>query len=125
MKKTLLRDCLRKAKEKNATHPQKFKHYTFIIQDNKILEYGVNRSAEPLVEHGYPAYGKIHSENDAYRKAKGLLLPGKWEAVNIRLSKKGLTRLSLPCSCCASYLRELGCAAVTATTDYGWARVVL
>ena len=116
---------MRIAREKNASHPEKFRHYTFIVQNNKILEYGINRRGNPLTEYGYPGYGKIHSENDAYRKSKGLLGSGKWEAVNIRLSKKGLLRMSLPCPCCVSYLKEFGCTAVTATTDHGFVKVSL
>jgi len=99
MRKSLLRDCLRIAKDKNGGHPEThFRHFTFIIQGNKLVEYGYNRSHTALVRYGYPAWSKVHSENTAYKKAKGLLnkdIP--FEAVNIRLTKSGKLKLSQPC----------------------------
>jgi len=126
MKRTIIRDCLRLAREKNAAHPEKFKHYTFIVQDNKVLEWGVNRFGDPLLSHGYPEYGKIHSENDAYRKAKGLLKDTVWEAINIRLSKKRELRTAIPCACCSAYFKTLGYSVVWASTaDHGFVKVPL
>jgi len=125
MKKILLRECLRIAREKNDDHPEKYRHSTFVVQSNKIVEWGINRSGDPLTSRGYPKYGKVHSENDAYRKAKGLLSDKSWEAVNVRLSKSGELRQALPCPCCIAYLVDLGCKSVWATTPHGWAKVAL
>jgi hypothetical protein len=104
-------------------------HYTFIVQDNKIIEYGVNRPGEPPIHYGYHAFNgykpKIHSEIDAYKKAKGLLVPNKWfEIVNIRLNKQGKIRMSKPCFCCENILRELGCKKFYFSHNTGFAVLV-
>jgi hypothetical protein len=127
MRKLLLRDCLRIAKDKNSGHPEKtFRHFTFIIQGNKLVEYGYNRTHDPLTQYGYPSWSKVHSENTAYKKAKGLLnkdIP--FEAVNIRLTKGGKLKLSQPCPCCFNYLKTCGCHSIYFSTTTGFAKLVL
>ena len=128
VKKSILRQCLRISRQKNnpKLHPEfgKFHHFSFVIQNNKILEWGTNKTGDPLTKFGYPEYGKMHSENSAYFKAKGILDHSKpWEMVNIRLNKRNEIRVSKPCKCCSSYLRILGCKMVWFTTEAGWAKV--
>ncbi len=129
MRKRILRECLRIARAKcNPNHPQYgcYIHFSFIVQDNKIIEYGVNREGTPLEGFGYPEFGKIHSENDAYRKAKGVLNNQKsFEVVNIRLNKQGETRLSKPCECCYAFLGVVGCRDVYFSTEEGFEKVSL
>ena len=131
MRKKIIKQCLKIARYKNAPdyHPQWgfFHHFSFIIQNNKIVEYGFNRSGPPLDGFGYnKKFGKIHSENDAYRKAKGLLDPQRpFDIVNIRLNKQGEMRLSKPCNCCHNFLSVVNCHSVYFSTKIGFAKINL
>jgi hypothetical protein len=129
MKKSLIRECVRIAREKNNpdTHPEwgNCHHFTFVIQRGKIVEYGMNRAGPPPVGLGYNTeFGKIHSEIDAMRKAKGILDPNSpVDIVNIRLNKQSELRLSKPCRCCAGFLELLDVRYVHFSTDIGFARL--
>lgn len=129
-KKTILRECLRIAREKNKFNlEQSFLHHTFIIQHNKIIEYAVNRTHVPPVHFGYArkisgALPKLHAEVSAYRRAKALI-KGAFVCVNIRLNRAGKLKLSAPCECCARLLAAFGCRHVWFTTDAGWAQMRL
>lgn len=124
MKKSILEQCTQIAVRHLPKHAQSnnYRHYSFIIQGNKIVDWGTNRVAEPL--YGYPAYGKLHSECDAYFKAKGLLdQKAGFEVVNIRLSSIGGLKISKPCSCCQGFLKRFGCKTVWFSTEMGFARI--
>lgn len=129
MKQTILRECERLAKEKNTPelHDQwgNYHHFSFVVQSNKILAWGMNRAGKPPVKGGYnQAFGKIHSETDAYRKARGILDHDKpFEVVNIRLNKRNKLRISKPCKCCYNFLQQLNCKAVYFSTEVGFAKV--
>lgn len=131
MKKQIFRDCVQIAREKNSPtlHPEwgNFHHYTFIIQRGKVIEYGMNRCGPPPLGYGYPReFGKIHSEVDAYKKAKGLLdSTYPFDIINIRLNKHDELRLSRPCRCCTNFLRSMECRNVYFSTDIGFARLNL
>ncbi len=133
MNRKILRDCLRIAREKNRPdiHPEwkNFHHYAFIIQNNKIIEMGFNRSIHKGgVRHlGYSEESKIHAEVDAYFKAKGhpdFDKDSYFEIINIRLNKKSEMRISKPCACCHNFLTGLGAKTCHFTTDVGWAKLV-
>ena len=128
MKRSLLNECLRIAIRINPKHPEYnyYHHFSFVIQNNQIMEWGTNRGegATPLI--GYPEYSKLHSEARAYFKARGLLERGKnFEVINIRLNKRGDVRISRPCKCCSSFLKFLGCRTVWFTTLNGFAKLSL
>ena len=131
MKSTIIRDALRIAQEKLPAHPQfdYWPHYTFVVQSNKIVEWGYNTPQEPAKHLGYNArishgVSKTHAELNAYRAAKGLLNPNKsFEIVNIRLSRQGSIRNSQPCACCFSFLSDLGCTHCWFSTDCGFAKI--
>jgi len=130
MNKKILEQCLLIAKENNAPnlHPQwlYYKHYSFIIQNNEIIDWGTNRKGSAITILGYPNYSKIHSEFDAFRKAKGLLKKNKkFEIINIRLSKTSTLKNSRPCKCCSSYLHNMGCHEVWYTTINGFCKLKL
>lgn len=133
MKKILLRECHRIALQKMDGHPQhdNYMHYTFIVQENKILEYAMNTPSEPPKHLGYHerirnGSPKAHSEFNAFRRAKGLLNQQKsFDCINIRLNKKGDLRMSAPCVCCTNFLSSFGCRDCFFTTEEGWAKVVL
>jgi len=127
MKKNILQECLRFAYEKhNPSHPswdRKSVHYTFVVQDNKIIEVGMNRPCvSPPLYYGYPAYAFIHSEIDAWKKARGILKDSSWEIVNVRLYKKGPPYMladAAPCRACSRILRSNGCRRFYFTTSSG------
>ncbi|RLF68210.1 MAG: hypothetical protein DRN26_00090 [Thermoplasmata archaeon] len=121
----ILRQCIRIARSKDLpSHPSwkgKSIHYTFVVQNNKILEIGVNRPASPPRQYGYPSYAGIHSEIDAWKKARGLLIDNKsWEIVNIRLLRIG-KRLAdaAPCNHCYEFLIARGCKNFYFSTSSG------
>ena len=126
MKQTILRECVRLAKKKNTSLDNQFRHFSFIIQRNKIIEWGTNISkANPLTLFGYSNRSGIHSETNAYAKAKGILDKFvSFEAVNIRLNKSGELKLSKPCPCCYSFLESFGCHAVWFSTEAGFAKLM-
>ena len=118
MKRKVTEICLNIALANLHKHTEPFKHYSFVIQDNLICDWSVNRTAAPLTYFGYEDYTKIHSETDAYRKAKGIMdytIP--FDVVNIRLSKKGILRGSCPCHSCYAYLKKLNCREIWFSTD--------
>lgn len=124
MKRKMLVECLEIA-HKNATpdkHPQYYNylHFSFVIQNNKILEWGTNRKSSPLTHLGYADYTKMHSEVDCYYKAKGLLEKNvPFEVVNIRLNRNHLIRHSNPCRCCFGFLKNMGCKRIYFSTNIG------
>ncbi len=115
MKKSILQECLKKARLGLSNHPQlcNYPHFTFLIRDNQIFANGVNRTHEPDKGFGYhnrilkdDFRPKWHSELDALL---GHRRYSSFYAVNIRLNKEGLTRMACPCSVCYKLLQSFGC----------------
>lgn len=121
MKKTILKECLRIAREKNnETHPEwkNYPHYAFIVQYNRIIEWSTNRTGPPVSQNGYDPKTKIHAEFDAYRKSKGILERNDpFECVNIRLNRQSELKLSAPCKVCISFLQKQNCSVIYYTTN--------
>jgi len=128
MNKKLLNHCLTIAQSKNnaenhSEYGQGFVHFSFIIQNNKILSMGKNKRATPLL--CYPKHANIHAENDAFFKAQGIIdYNKKWECVNIRLNRQGIMRGSAPCQYCNLWLTKLGVSGFYYTTDNGFVKTV-
>lgn len=157
MKNMILIECFRRATGLNPNHPENkngYHHFSFIVQKNQILGYGVNRStgSNPTFDNnkipkydnfgflnsnsisrtlitGYKPYQKLHSESVAYFKIRGLLNHRfKFEVVNIRLNKNSELKISRPCECCIRFLYGLGCSTVwfsTGLIEYKWAKLPL
>lgn len=131
MKNGLIREALRIAREKLPSHPQfsNWPHFCFIVQGNQIVEWGYNTENDPPIHMGYQtrlggANSKTHAEVNAYRAAKGLLTVNKpFESINIRLSRQGDLRLSAPCTCCANFLKTMGCTRCWFSIDMGFAKI--
>jgi len=127
MKKTILRDAVRIALEKLPRHPQfdYYPHFTFVIQNNKMIGWGMNSEGVPPVHLGYNeriqwGLPKMHSEYNAYRKVKGILQHNKgFEIVNIRLNRMNEFRTAAPCSCCHNFMSTLGCTNCYFSVDGG------
>ena len=77
----------------------------------------MNRRSSPLSLLGYADHSKMHSEIDAYFKAKGLIRNESFEVVNIRLTKTSRVASSKPCSCCYEFLRKTGAKKIYFTTN--------
>jgi len=137
MNKRLLGDALKIALDYLPKHPEfaNFPHWSFIVQNNKIIEWDTNSSNLPhgpffsmyqsRVAHldGTP---KSHAEFNAYNQARGLLnRDSDFEIINIRLNKAGELRNSCPCECCMSFLRLMGCKRCFFTTESGWAKLCI
>lgn len=120
MKRKLLNTCLDIALRNNNSlnHPQwdYYHHFSFIIQGQKIIEWGMNRRSSPLKLLGYADHSKMHSEIDAYFKAKGILGKGSFDVVNIRLTKTNRVAPSSPCKCCYHFLKRMGANKIYFTT---------
>lgn len=128
MKQTILKECIRISREKNLQRDRAsdFRHFSFIIQKNKLVDWGMNVSkVPPMIQFGYSKTSGWHAEVNAYRKAKGILENGPFEMINIRLNRQGHLRLSKPCPCCHMFLTELGCKAVYFSTEVGFAKLRL
>lgn len=126
MKNRDLITCYKIAKNHVRNHPEWdcYKHYSFVFQNNQLIEWGCNRRGPPLI--GYPSYGKIHSECDAYNKAKGLLIRNRpFEVLNIRLNKSGQLKMSKPCNCCYNFLFNAGCRRIWYSTELGFDKIKL
>jgi hypothetical protein len=119
MTKKLLSVCLMIARHNLPKHTRLdgYKHFSFIIQKNWLVDWGTNRSGPPLKMFGYQEHQMIHSENQAYKRAKGLLdKTDTFQVVNIRLNSKGEVKNSKPCQCCINFLNGLGCNSIWFST---------
>lgn len=134
MKSTLLQTIVQKSKSGLLKHPELmyFPHWTFIVQDNKVISMGQNHSGSTHKYFGYDRdrhnkvgyyVPKYHSEADAVRKCRKTLR--SFEAINIRLNRLGELKLSYPCKICYSLLEWLGCKRIYFSTDTGWGDIKL
>lgn len=119
----LLATCWAFAQRHIPKHPQfhYYPHYSYIIQDNQLIEWGTNQDGNPPLYFGYHSrvtVPKLHSELVCYRKARGLLDKSRpYEMVNIRLNRRGVAKIAAPCPCCQEWLISTGCSAVWFTTS--------
>lgn len=131
MKKSLLNNAMKIAQEKLHTHPQlsNFPHYSFVIQNNQIIEWAPNTAMEPPRHYGYHRTNdtgfkpKYHSETLAYKRARGLISEKDFEMINIRLNKKGEIRLSKPCKPCFELMSALGCRYFYYSSEVGFLKL--
>ena len=128
MNPKLIVSAVRISKERLKNHPEflykGYIHFSFLILKGKVIAIGLNHRGNNPIQYGYPIYGKIHSEIDAYRKAKGLLKGDSFLLINIRLGRGGILRNSKPCKFCQSLLKELGCKRVYYSTEIGFNNII-
>ena len=100
-----------------------FRHWSFIFQNGKVLEWAQNRLGNPVGLHKLGYLDKrhsIHAEPRAFMKARGILNRRKaWECVNVRLGANREPRMSLPCWRCLNFLKALDCSMIHFTTKEG------
>ena len=121
--KSILRECIREAQRKLSRHDQPWKHFSFIVAD-KVISCATNKTAPPLTRYGYPSFGKLHSETEAFRKCRSIVPPA-YICINIRLNRDGSLRNSCPCDPCFKFLKYTGCTSVYFTTSHDFARIKL
>ena len=106
-----------------------FKHWSFVIQNDKVLEWGRNKLNDPVGLERYGYKGKrhsLHAEAVAMRKAYGLLDRRKpWLMFNIRLGAGKELRNATPCRICRSFIVACGCTACYFTIDGTVAKITL
>jgi hypothetical protein len=125
MKRKLIKACIEIAIDQNnpIDHPQynHFVHWSFMIQDNRVISIGVNRAGNPINPiYNSKDFSKIHSESEMHRKSKHFYdnrMP--FEVVNIRLGKDNQLKDSRPCICCNAFLSNIGCSRVYYSTMNG------
>lgn len=125
MKKVLLREALSIARGEMGHHPEWsfYMHWSFIVAENRIVEWGTNAPGDPPKHFGYHPQSKIHSELRAWNRAKGLLAGAPFSLINIRLNRRGEWRMSAPCAPCQGWLESVGCRKIWFTTPNGWAQM--
>lgn len=85
----------------------RYKHFTFVIQDDVLIDWATNRCVDPFLIGYDSAYQTVHSEVLAYRRARGLLDKSKgFEMLNIRFNGQSELKCSKPCSTCLMYLKK-------------------
>jgi len=137
MKANLLREAIRVAMSKRESHPMHlrgYKLYSFVVEHNKLLGYGVNnRDSIVKIHYGYNKRARgwatdfvtaEHAEISAWRKCRGLI-ESSFELINIRITDAGKIAMSCPCPCCRDWIVANGCTGVHFTTGSGWARMSL
>jgi tRNA(Arg) A34 adenosine deaminase TadA len=101
---------------------QKFWHFSFIVERNKVLSFGWNKMSKThpyALRHGYK-FGFLHSEVDAVKNFPGTPAElSHCSLVNIRISKQGKVVLSKPCPCCTKLLIGLDFKEVLYSQDDG------
>lgn len=136
MKKKLLEEASRICVRKKDSHPlieSGYAHYSFVVVNDAIIEYGWNHRGGPPPKHfGYDKNCKwsrlgfipqSHSEYSAYKRARGLLKGASFEMINVRVNPQGELRNSCPCNTCRSWLNAVGCKKVYFSIDNDFARL--
>ena len=137
MKAVILREATRIAFEKHNSHPMRSRGYclfTFIVEKNKILGFGVNNKDRAVEAHygyqkrarGWNNEFKIaeHSEISCWRRTRGLIV-GQFDMINIRITDGKHLALSAPCAICCDWLSSNGCGNVYFSTYSNFAKIAL
>lgn len=125
----ILTHCMSKAVSESVTNRcrvSNYDHYSYIVSDNEIVEWGRNKTKlVPPVHWGYNEHQGIHSELSAYLKAAGILRGREFGVVNVRLSPSLELKDSKPCKNCENLLRALGAGWVVYSTEDGFRKMGL
>ena len=103
-------------------HDADFRHWTFVFQFGRLVEWGRNTKTITALSHlGYdPEYQFAHAEPIALRRAWGLLDKSKgFTIVNVRLLANGKLAISKPCQVCFPLIVASGCTECFWTTSDG------
>lgn len=126
MKKTIIRESVRRSlelyqKHENEYRGSTYRHFSFIVVRNKIVEYGINRHRNlgEMQHLGYRDFSNEHSEFAAWRKAKGLVKDQEFEIINTRVNRDMQIMHSKPCQCCYNFLSNLNCVGIYYSNEIG------
>lgn len=110
-------------------HPQwgNYHHYSFIVKNNKIIQWATNYRGTAVHQLGYKDYQKIHSEQMAFKRARKLLGKelGEFELLNLRLNKTNELKKSYPCLCCLNWLQDSGCIRIFYSHENGVSQIIV
>lgn len=128
MKQFLLNQIIKRCCNELENHPEynHFPHWTFLIKNNRIISAGKNNSKIPHPRFGYHQHfkdlgfdPKTHSELDCILNSSRTNIQGSI-AINVRLSRNKLPRMSMPCPTCYKLLDLIGIKRCYFTTDNKW-----
>ena len=100
----------------------KYKHFSFIIYGQTIFSIGVNNTTKthPLAHKYGHRFASTHSEINALaRFPYAIRLLRNYDMINIRLTKKGVVRLSKPCIHCQQLLMAFNIHNIYYSTNTG------
>lgn len=102
------------------------RHFTFILERNKIISVGWNDGfkTHPLAARYGHRYNGIHSELMAILHFKRPIADLQYyDFVNIRLKQNKSLGNSKPCRCCANMLKDFNVTHVMYSIDEGFVNV--
>ena len=118
----LKQKILRIVEDLKDINPCRCKHFSFICKRNRIISMGMNSQKTThtlLKRYNYYMEG-IHSELDCYIKIRWMDINySKCVLINVRINRFGQIKMSKPCSCCLSLIKEIGINTVYYTTNEG------
>ena len=98
------------------------KHFTYILERNKIISFGWNQAfkTHPMAKKYGMRFLCIHSElhaitNFPYR----INTIGNYDLVNVRIRKTGEVCISKPCIFCQKLISDLGITTIFYSTNEG------
>ena len=126
MNKKILAECLSIARSEIERHPEKdnFMHWSFVVVGKKIIGYDVNKTfcVKNIRFFGYTNEKrfKAHAELNAILKCHHYIYHKHFTLVNVRLSKKGELRNSMPCEVCYAFSKKNGAKHIYFTSNFGF-----
>ena len=127
MKKKLLKQCVILARKEYDKHSSKFRHWTFVVQENKIIGWATNTKVDtPLFFLGYKDFQHVHSEPMALKRTWGLINHKKYfSVVNIRLLANKELAMAKPCEVCFPFLIACGAREIIWSTENSFEEIIL
>lgn len=127
MNKALLEQAKQIAYKNLDNHPEykHYAHFTFVVQNNQIVEWATNNAHTPPKHFGYGARikgakPKTHSEIMAYKRARRIIGNQSFQIINVRLNRSYEMRLSKPCVCCHNIMKAMGCTKFYYSSEVGF-----
>lgn len=114
---------------------QKYNHFAFMFERNKLISIGQNNMKETSAKalyfgnlfnvKSFQEFSYIHAEIDCISKLWGKrYLSGREKIVVVRLNKHGELLNSKPCSSCSSVLSSIGMNKVWFSTPEGFKSII-
>lgn len=120
MNRKIIQKILKVANSNLHLPDSRFKHFTFIVERNKIISYGWNQSfkTHPLAAKYKARFYSIHSELDAIKNFPYPVNQLKlYDLINVRILKDGTLGPAKPCVSCHQLLLYFGVRQVYYSTS--------